>query len=92
MESKEDEKGQWHPVIYFGKTNLNGRVYEKESLSEEAVEKMRDAMDNKQFLGELGHPHPPRALRVGSGNAAVVGPFGQRGEGVDHGGSPTGCE
>ena len=56
MESKEDEKGQWHPVIYFGKTNLNGRVYEKESLSEEAVEKMRDAMDNKQFLGELGHP------------------------------------
>lgn len=55
MESKEE--GKWRPVVYFGMTNLNGRMYDRDSFSTGAIEKMRESIDNKRFGGELGLGH-----------------------------------
>ena len=59
-----NKEGKWYPVIYFGKTNLNGRKYEHESLSPGAIKKMREHMDNGRFLGELDHPSDEASFPV----------------------------
>lgn len=51
----KNKEGKWYPVVYFGVTNLNGRLYDRDSFSPGAIEKMRESIDNKRFWGELGH-------------------------------------
>ena len=53
-ENKKSIDG-WHPVIFFGKKNLNGRVYTEDSINEEAMTNMKKKINDKTAYGELGH-------------------------------------
>ena len=52
----ENKLEGWHPVVFFNEKNLNGRIYTKDSITEDALDKMNNKIKNKQCLGELGHP------------------------------------
>lgn len=46
----------WYPVIFFNEKNLNGRIYTHASINPDVINNMKDKIDKKYYMGELGHP------------------------------------
>lgn len=46
----------WFTVLKYGEENANGRIYDIQSLSEDARKVLMDRVEQRQLLGTIGHP------------------------------------
>jgi hypothetical protein len=62
VEETEDGKKSLYiqgPFLVYDRPNRNGRMYPKQILQNEVNRYMREYVDTKRALGELGHPDTP---------------------------------